>query len=166
MKCTQCGCEDLMEIRLGNLFGIGGGDGYTNIQGSDSFKIYTCNNCGHLEFFDNGLNEKLAEEKELEKYFQEKENVLIEKQNEIRNGKLKQLQEELASVEIQLTSLDITIRQQQELSEKVIDIKEEIRKISIELYNIEQQLKRLQQSKQEEFDAIQHRYPNYSKYRR
>ena len=145
MKCTQCGCENLIPINIESLISISG-DAW--MRNSESLKIYTCRNCGHLEFFDNGLNEKMAEESEIEKKYEKEISVLIEKQNQIENGELKQLKEELACIESQLKSLDITIRQQQELKKNVKTLNAKIEKVLCEIRKIKTEIERLKSNQE------------------
>lgn len=111
MKCTQCGCEELTISPapfVGDYF-----------NSSSSLKIYACNKCGHLEFFDNGINEIQQEITSKLKALQIKKEELtreIEKHNrpliELKN----QLQIEQSNLQTLLQNKDVTIRQQEQLS--------------------------------------------------
>ena len=160
MKCTQCGCENLISINIESLISISG-DAY--MRNSESLKVYACRNCGHLEFFDNGLNEKLAEESEIEKKYEKELTALVQQQEEMKNGALKQLQEELTCVESQLKSLDITIRQQQELTQKAEALKVKIKQISIEIYKIEKEIKTVESKKAHELEKVRFQYSRYNR---
>lgn len=155
MKCTQCDCENLTPINLKSLLDVSGD---ASMYNSKSLKIYVCRNCGHLEFFDNGFNEKFAEEAEVNKKYEQEINVLVQKQEEIKNGELKQLQEDLACAESQLKSLDITIRQQQELTQKAENLGKKIKELTIEVYKLEKEVKELESKKSRELDKVRFKY--------
>ena len=147
MKCTQCGCEKLNAINLCDL--IRATDG-VRVDKAKSLEIYVCNHCGHLEFFDNAFNAKLAKEKEIMdkteatiKEFESEKIAFSQKQKEIEDGILKSLQEELQAVETLLDSLDITIRQQQELIIRKEELNEQIRKVHSEIYDINRKMEQL-----------------------
>jgi chromosome segregation ATPase len=160
MKCTQCDCENLIPIRLKSLIDVSSD---ALMYNSESLKVYACRNCGHLEFFDNGLNEKLAKESEIEKQYAKELTALVQQQVEMKNGELKQLQEELACVESQLKSLDITVRQQQELKQKAEDLKAKIQQISNEIYKIERGIKAVESKKAHELEQVRFRYSRYNR---
>jgi chromosome segregation ATPase len=160
MKCTQCGCENLTPINIESLISISGD---ASMRNSESLKIYTCSNCGHLEFFDNGLNEKMAEESEIEKKYEKEISVLIEKQNQIENGELKQLKEELACIESQLKSLDITIRQQQELKKNVKTLNAKIENVLCEIRKIKTEIERLKSNQAHELAKVRFKYSRYGR---
>lgn len=56
MKCSNCGKNNLKEVRLGQLFSIWG-DAYLNVN--KTAEIYICADCGHLEFFNCGYANEL-----------------------------------------------------------------------------------------------------------
>ena len=160
MKCTQCGCENLIPINIESLISISGD---ASMRNSESLKVYACRNCGHLEFFDNGLNEKLAEESEIEKKYEKEISALLEKQNQIEDGELKQLKEELAYTESQLKSLDITIRQQQEFKENVKALNVKIEKVLYKIRKIKTEIENLKSNQAHELAKVRFRYSRYNR---
>lgn len=159
MKCTQCGCENLVPINISSLLDVWD----ACIHNGPSLKIYVCCNCGHLEFFDNEFPKKLAEESEIEKKYKKEISVLIEEQNQIENGELKQLKEELACVEMQLKSLDITIRQQQELKKKEETLNAKIEKVLCEIRKIKTEIERLRSNQAHELNKVRSKYGRYGR---
>ena len=65
MKCSQCGCEDLVEVEFPQEVrlievdsGLAGYSSGYNLKNKINCSTYICLNCGHYEFF----NKKLAEQ--------------------------------------------------------------------------------------------------------
>ena len=118
MKCTQCGCKKFIKLKgLGGLFYVGAD---TYIGKGKSTSIYVCFECGHFEFFNSSSVEEY-------KYRERLVNELPKEIEELR-AQLAALEDpnlipgieaEIKQAEQQLRSLDITIRQQGELKEKV-----------------------------------------------
>ena len=86
MKCTQCDSKMLTKIDLKDLFYVSGDD---YLRKSNSLEVYVCNECGHIEFFDNALNTEQKEEKAVIEKFDNELNVLNEKRDAIINGEWK-----------------------------------------------------------------------------
>ena len=153
MKCTQCSCEKLVSTNLSNIFFIDSSlladVGSVALEANKFLKIYTCTGCGHLEFFDNSLQLKNEEEKEVEKIFEERLSVLVEKQN-----KIKSYQMELDIIEKQLRDLDITVRQQQELKIQAQKLEEQIKQGQ----KIQAEIKELAEKKREQLQKIYEKY--------
>lgn len=112
MKCTNCGCKKLIKTR--EPFGSWGQDvtGYAD----KTLVIYSCFDCGHLEFFSTDAVDEYKEK------LSRKSTILIELEN--LRKELKELENieicyEIERMEKQLKSLDITIREQMELTEKL-----------------------------------------------
>lgn len=155
MKCTQCDSKMLTKIDLRDLFYVSGD---ASLQKSKSLEVYVCNECGHLEFFDNALNTKQKEEKAVVEKFDNELNVLIEKRDAIKNSELKKLTEELTDIEKQLTSLDITIRKQQELKQQVEEINAKIEKININTFKIDRDIKEVEEKKKCALAEVSEKY--------
>ena len=66
MKCTQCGCNNLVKVdfpyETGLIEDVVGLSGYTaqySIINKADCNSYICTNCGHFEFFNLKLAEKI-----------------------------------------------------------------------------------------------------------
>lgn len=142
MKCSQCGCE---EFTLSRLPFCVGGDAFFDL--SETFKIYVCNKCGHLEMFDTGLNEirlDIANRiDELEKHYKELASASYY-QNVQR---IEEYKTKIRDLKGQLSNKDITIREHEQLSKEIpIQIRELEKKIALvlrETYPIEMELNKV-----------------------
>ena len=141
MKCTHCNSTKLIKTDLSNIFRIGG-DGTITV--SKTLEVYMCEECGHIEMFDSSLITKNKRTKEVNEHFDSMFLEQNEKKELLVNGeKNKSLHDELYRITIKLQSLDITIREQQELKLRVIDIKRELSLIENEISNIQKEVCRL-----------------------
>ena len=142
MKCTQCGCKKLMKIDLDDLFHVRG-DGYLVVEKSTS--VYACFECGHLEFFNSSRVERyqrcLLKVKELPNEIAplRKQLATLEDPAYIAN-----LRETVKKAEKQLKSLDITIRQQQELTILVHEKTNQINSFPREVKGLQDKISRLE----------------------
>ena len=143
MKCTQCGCKKF--VKTDSPFGVQG-DAWSTTRASLS--IYACCECGHLEFFDpyhvgeyqgcvRDIKNIPLEIEELKKQLSELQEPTV----------LLSVKEEMKQIEQKLTSIDITIRQQQELKEKLkklritaSDIPQKINQIESKIWKLEKEL--------------------------
>ena len=122
MKCTSCGCKKLIKTR--EPFGSWGQDvtGYAD----KTLVIYSCFDCGHLEFFSTDAVDEYKEN------LSRKSTILIELEK--LRKELKELENieicyEIEHMEKQLRSLDITIKEQMELTEKLKVLKSQTNEI-------------------------------------
>ena len=142
MKCTQCGCNKLIKIDS-PFYTIDG-----RVQ--TSAKIYTCYECGHLEFFDfHPYRSKVSELEIRINQLNELKQKLAELENPIE---LNLLKADYETIEKELSSLDITIRQQQELNSKLCELKlkiqnypQEIKKLKNKISELENQIQGLKE---------------------
>ena len=136
-----------MNERLDNLFRIAYGDGY--LETAKSTSIYACLECGHLEFFNSSRVEQyqrcLLKVKELPNEIAplRKQLATLEYPAYIAN-----LRETVKKAEEQLKSLDITIRQQQELTilvyektNQINNFPREVKELKNKISNLESALK-------------------------
>ena len=162
MKCTCCGSKSLLKISLNDLFYV---QGDASLKVSNTLEVYSCGECGHIELFDNSFKIKLQEEKKITEEFAGGLKELSQKRDFIRDGKLQELNEKLSATKQQLTSLDITIRQQQELQKKVEDLNNEIKGVSNEIRKIEREITILEEKKKcalQEIEKIHNsRFPRW-----
>ncbi len=138
MKCTNCGCKKLIKTR--EPFGSWGQDvtGYAD----KTLAIYSCFDCGHLEFFSTDAIDEYKEN------ISRKSSILIELEN-LRKD-LNDLENNPTSLEIQnleerLKSLDITVREQQELKNKLSELSAKIRRLPDKIRPIKRQIKELEE---------------------
>lgn len=120
MRCTNCGCKKL--IKTGTPFGSWGQD--VTSYADKTLAIYSCFDCGHLEFFSTDAVD------EYKKNISRKSSILIELEN--LRKELNELEDiekafEVKQIEERLKSLDITIREQNELTEKLKVLKSQIK---------------------------------------
>lgn len=138
MKCTNCGCKKL--IKTWTPFGYDGTDGYS--YRDKTLVIYSCFDCGHLEFFSTDAVDEYKEN------IARKSSILIELGN-LRKD-LNDLENNPTSLEIQnleerLKSLDITVREQQELSNKLSNLRAKIRRLPDKTRPIKRQIKEFEE---------------------
>ncbi len=114
MKCTSCGNTNLVKT----YFPL---DGETDL--SNKVEVYLCLECGHYEFFS---MEKVADYKQTSSKISEMEREIVSLRLELERlqdpATTKKINDEIRTVKTQLSSLDITIRQQQELKMKLSEL--------------------------------------------
>ena len=111
MKCTSCGTTNLVKayFPLENY-----GEGGASV--SKAVDVYLCLECGHYEFYS---QEQVNAYKTTVSIIKEMEQKIANLRRDIENlQRSDAIQNEIKVIETQLSSLDITIRQQQELKEK------------------------------------------------
>lgn len=142
IKCTQCGCDDLEEVdfpykaKLDEVaIGIAGESSFYDLHEEVYAETYICTNCGHYEFFNSWLAKSILEKREakirtLNEAQNELENLnkqVLEKNNEIQNT-----ERELNCISTQLESLDITIRQSNDLKVKQNELTKKLKVLNDE----------------------------------
>ena len=147
MKCTQCGCENLTPININSLFSILGD---ASMRTSESLKIYTCRNCGHLEFFDTYAVDKYNESMITIKSITSELQILRKRLSDLESSaSVSEINDEIKQLERQLTSLDITIRQQQEFKAKVQELQAKAHRIPNEIAKLKKQIEGLERQLRE-----------------
>lgn len=143
MKCTQCGCKKLIKLdNQSSLFLTSDGE---SVMPRELTRIYACLECGHLEFFNSSRVEQykryLLKVKELPNEIEtlRKQLATLEDPTYITN-----LQETVKQAEEQLKSLDITVRQQQELTILVYEKTEQIKNASREVKELQNKIRSLE----------------------
>ena len=145
MKCTQCGCKRFIESKFSNLISVGGWDVQCSI--SETVKIFACLECGHLEFFDKMMPDKLAQaETKLKQLNDELDSLLHDKES--KDSLINELTEEITRIEERLKNLDITVREQNELSEKSQQINNEIQQILQARRSIDKRIQEIAKNKE------------------
>ena len=140
MKCTSCGNTNLVKTYFPmNSYGDGGA------SVSNMVDVYLCLDCGHYEFFStkhaNSYYDAAKWIRDTESEIDSLRRELSELENPATTQKLN---EEIKSIESQLTSLDITIRQQQELKTKLYDLKNKLSRIPSQISRIKEKIRSLE----------------------
>ena len=159
MKCTHCNKNDLTKIDIREIFDVYG-DGHFALH--NYIEVYVCDECGHIEFFDKRpIDRKIEKEriqteaKRIRDFYNDKLKVLYAQKEEIeKSGEFKELNEKLGEINKQLESLDITIRQQQQLQMEADEIKSKIRNYKIKLNNIDSEINKITRQKASELNDL------------
>ena len=121
MKCTQCGCEDLVEVGFPyetslNMIdcGIRGEAAYYELEYEAYASTYICIRCGHFEFFNPELAQRILEKRQAKVNLQSEIDQLNHKIVE-NEKELEKIDSDIKSIVKQLENLDITIRKSNEL---------------------------------------------------
>ena len=136
MKCTSCGNTNLVKTHFPM-------DNYASV--SDIVDVYLCLDCGHYEFFS---TRHVNRHNKAAKWIRDTESEIDSLRRELSElespSTTQKLNEEIKSIESQLTSLDITIRQQQELQAKLYDVKNKLSDIPCEISRIKGKISSLE----------------------
>ena len=140
MKCTSCGNTNLVKT----YFPMDSyGDGGASV--SDMVDVYLCLDCGHYEFFSTKHANRYYDAAKWIRDTESEIDSLRRELSELENPSTTQkLNEEIKSIESQLTSLDITIRQQQELKTKLYDVKNKLSRIPRQISRIKEKIRSLE----------------------
>ena len=140
MKCTSCGNTNLVKT----YFPMAShGDGGASV--SDMVDVYLCLDCGHYEFFSTKHANRHYDAAKWIRDTGSEIDSLRRELSELENPSTTQkLNEEIKSIENQLTSLDITIRQQQELKTKLYDVKNKLSRIPSQISRIKEKIRSLE----------------------
>ena len=139
MKCTSCGNTNLVKT----YFPMNDGAGGASV--SNMVDVYLCLDCGHYEFFS---KKHVNRHYDTAKWIRDTESEIDTLRRELSELEspvtTQKLNEEIKSIESQLTSLDITIRQQQELKTKLYDLKNKLSSIPSQISRIKEKIRRLE----------------------
>lgn len=139
MKCTSCGNTNLVKT----YFPMNDGAGGASV--SNMVDVYLCLDCGHYEFFS---TQHVNRHYDTAKWIRDTESEIDTLRRELSELEspvtTQKLNEEIKSIESQLTSLDITIRQQQELKTKLYDLKNKLSSIPSQISRIKEKIRRLE----------------------
>lgn len=140
MKCTNCGSVNLIETNL-PMTSYGDGGAYLSYDTD----VYLCLDCGHYEIFS---TKRVNRYYEVAAWINKTEAEIAELNSELsklQNPTLTQkIHEKIKSVEKQLESVDITIRQQQKLKTKLSELKREVSSIPGKISCIKSEIRRLE----------------------
>ena len=153
MKCTSCGNINLVKTH----FPMTSSDGEASV--SNMVDVYLCLDCGHYEFFSTKHVDKYHN---VAKRICDKESKLDSLKRELSELEnplnTQKLNEEIKSIESQLTSLDITIRQQQELKNKLYDAKHKLSNIAEQIPQIKREIENLESDIHSRKDRLERGY--------
>ena len=140
MKCTSCGNTNLVKT----YFPMDSyGDGGASV--SNMVDVYLCLDCGHYEFFSTKHANRHYDAAKWIRDTESEIDTLRRELSELESPVTTQnLNEEIKSIESQLTSLDITIRQQQELKTKLYDLKNKLSRIPSQISRIKEKIRSLE----------------------
>ena len=136
MKCTSCGNTNLVKA----YFPIESyGDAQASLSGM--VDVYLCLDCGHYEFFS---TEHVNRHYDAAKWIRDTESEIDSLRRELSElespATTQKLNEEIKSIESHLTSLDITIRQQQELTTKLRNLKYKLSRIPSQISRVKDKI--------------------------
>ena len=151
MKCTSCGNTNLVKT----CFPIDSyGDGGASV--SDMVDVYLCLDCGHYEFFS---TKHVNRYYDAAKWIRDTESEIDSLRRELSElespSTTQKLNKEIKSIERRLTSLDITIRQQQKLKTELYNLKHKLSDIPYQISCIKGKIRSLESalsSKKHNFD--------------
>ena len=156
MKCSQCGCTDLVGVKFPQevsliltAIGISGETNAYDIRNKVHCDTFICINCGHFEFFNLSLSKQIVDKrKTIEKTkfdINNIENELVKLHNIVQNKN-----EEIEKLKTEAQNLDITLRRNNEiqtliacLRNETIEVNKIIKKQEIELTKLKKLLTKL-----------------------
>lgn len=139
IMCTNCGCKTL--IRADLPFGVSGDVFMTAHR---TLEIYACLECGHLEFFDSYSVDEYNESIKRVESILNKLQILRKQLSDLENS-MDLFNDEIKQLEHQSKSLDITIRQQQELQARIRELQTKVRTIPNDIANLSRTIKNLEE---------------------
>ena len=145
IMCTNCGCKTLIRTNT-PWWATGEVDNHVN----PTLRIYACSECGHLEFFDTYALDKYNESTSAIKSIGNELQVLRKHLSDLESPMaISKINDEIKQLERQLKSLDITIRQQQEMQAKVRELQAKSRSIPNEIAKLKRQIEELERKLRE-----------------
>ena len=151
MKCTQCNSTHLVKTDLRNLCYVWGD---SDLMISSTLEVYVCEDCGHVEFFDSSFLNKNKEEEQINDYYNKLINQLKQEKEEKFNCKIRELEIELGRANVKLNDLDITVRQQSEIKNRIAEINKELIAIDREIEKNNTLIKKYESERQQKISKL------------
>ena len=140
MKCTHCGNSNLVKTYFPL---ISYGDGGASV--SKEVEVYFCLECGHYEFFSQA---KIENYKNILNWLRNTELEIESLNKELEELQaplfIQNIKDEIDMLENKLKSLDITIREQQEMKDRVIKLKHQLQVLPNKIERIKNKIHSLQ----------------------
>ena len=112
---------------------------------SKDVDVYLCLDCGHFEFFSTSKANKYYEDASLIHNTEDEIKNLYRELEELQNPLTTQkINDEIEMVEAQLKSLDITVRQQQELKNTLLELRRKLESIPQKIDRIKNSIRTLE----------------------
>lgn len=154
MKCTSCGNTNLVKTYFPMT---SYGDGGASV--SDMVDVYLCLDCGHYEFFSTKHANRYYDAAKWIRDTESEIDSLRSELSELENPATTQkLNEKIKAIESQLTSIDITIRQQQELKSKLSDSKNKLARIPSQISRLKEKIRSLEGELSTKKNNFEHGY--------
>ena len=135
MKCSQCGCTDLVKVKFPQetsliltAVGLAGETNAYDIKNQVYCNSFICLNCGHFEFFNLSLAEQIKYDIKIKEEAKENINKIENEISELRKIISNKLNEK-EKLEIESQNLDITLRRNNEIHSQIAEIKNYIKNI-------------------------------------
>lgn len=152
MKCTQCGSEDLVQADfpqnaylITTEIGLSGYSNSYSIVSDICCDSYICVNCGHYEFFNSKLIEKIKSDRKTKKEIKTNianiKNDIIELTNKIAFS-----EKQIEDLRVESSNLDITLRRNNEIQEMMSNLYNEIKSINKIISDKETELIKLKET--------------------
>ncbi len=140
MKCTHCGNSNLIKTYFPlKSYGDGGA------ELSKEVEVYFCLECGHYELFSQAKIENYKNTLEWIRNTELKIEGLHKELEELQDPlTVQNIQNEINMCENQLKNLDITIREQQNLKDRVSTLKRQLQIIPSRITRTKDEVERLQ----------------------
>ncbi|HIY99817.1 MAG TPA: hypothetical protein H9676_03850 [Firmicutes bacterium] len=132
MKCSQCGCADLVEVEFPQKtsliltsVGIAGESNFYEIENRVDCNSYICLNCGHFEFFSSMMAEQIKTERKVREEVEANINRIQNEIIELRNNSSDKYKE-IDKLKLEAQDLDITLRRNNEIQVLISNLENDI----------------------------------------
>ena len=129
MKCTNCGSSKLVKVSFPLQLVMVEGEQYVAPT-----ETYLCSECGHYEFFSKEIAEKAKEllpsMEKCNQAISEIKKTISQENSSFDENKVK-IEEEISSLSVKSKSLDITVREKNDIDSKLIELKKKLKNIQV-----------------------------------